>query len=303
MGLDILTELCDKNRIAYRLNEPMKSHTSFKIGGPAEIFISPADEAGLCGLIKKCRESGIPYFVLGKGSNILVSDSGIDGAVISTAYMNKISVCEDRLICEAGASLSEVCRTALENSLSGLEFAYGVPGSVGGALYMNAGAYGGEMSDIVEKADFTDENGDCHSVFSSDMKLGYRTSIFKAGEKTITRVTLKLSTGKKGEIESKMNDYIRLRREKQPLEYPSAGSTFKRPEGHFAGALIEKNGLKGFCVGGAAVSDKHAGFIINHGNAKASDVKRLMDDVRKTVLEADGVELEPEVILIGNFNG
>lgn len=303
MGLDILTEFCEENRIAYRLNEPMKSHTSFKIGGPAELFISPADEDVLCGLIKKCRENGIPYFVLGKGSNILVSDSGIDGAVISMVYMNKISVCEDRLICEAGASLSEVCRTALENSLSGLEFAYGIPGSVGGALYMNAGAYGGEMSDIVEKADFTDENGDCHSVFSEDMKLGYRTSVFKTGKKTITCVTLKLTVGKKGEIESKMNDYIRRRREKQPLEYPSAGSTFKRPEGHFAGALIEKNGLKGFCVGGAAVSDKHAGFVINRGNAKAADVKRLMDEVRKTVLEADGVELEPEVILIGNFNG
>lgn len=301
MELNTLAEFCGVNKIDYKLNEPMNTHTSFKIGGPADIFIAPADTERLSCVIRKCAELNIPYFILGKGSNILVSDSGVEGAVISMSLMNEITVNGDEITCFAGAALSEVCRAALNSSLSGLEFAYGIPGSVGGALYMNAGAYGGEMSDIVKSACYVTENGEQGVIAVCDMALGYRTSVFKNGGMIITSVTLKLNKGEKREIEQKMNGYICRRREKQPLEYPSAGSTFKRPEGYFAGALIEKNGLKGCKSGGAMVSEKHAGFVINCGNAKAADVKNVIDKVRETVLEADGVTLEPEVILVGKF--
>ena len=301
MELNILAEFCGDNKTDYRSGEPMSTHTSFKIGGPADIFITPDSEDKLSEVIKKCSELKTPYFILGKGSNVLVSDRGIEGAVISMSRMNEITVNGDKITCLAGAALSEVCRTALNSSLSGLEFAYGIPGSVGGALYMNAGAYGGEMSDIAESACYVTENGEQGCISACDMALGYRTSVFKNGGMIITSVTLCLHKGEKSEIEEKMNDYISRRREKQPLEYPSAGSIFKRPKGYFAGALIEKNGLKGYKSGGAMVSEKHAGFVINCGNASAMDVKNVIDKVKKTVLEADGVALEPEVILVGKF--
>lgn len=292
-------QFCDENQIPLKENECMKNHTSFKIGGNADYFVNVCSLQQLKAVIKKVKELKMPYFILGKGSNLLVSDKGIEGAVISLLGLNEITVCDDKIEVGAGANLGSVCLKACENGLTGLEFAYGIPGSIGGALYMNAGAYGGEMSQVVESALCIDENGDEEIIDLTQMQLGYRTSAFKRNGKIVVSVKLKLQKGKSEEIRSKMEDFLGRRKAKQPLEYPSAGSTFKRPEGYFAGALIEKNGLKGFSVGGAVVSEKHAGFVINYNNAKAEDVKQLIQEVKNRVLTADGVELEPEIIFVG----
>ncbi len=290
---------CKTQKIEYRLNEPMNLHTSFKIGGPADIFVSVCNKEQLADVILKLDELEIPYFILGKGSNLLVSDKGIEGAVISTLNMNDISVNGDYITADTGVSLASVCITAMENSLSGLEFAFGIPGAVGGALYMNAGAYGGEMSQVVVSAEYIDAMGNIKQIKAEDMRLGYRTSIFKNEKMVITSVTFKLTKGDKKQIKAAMDDFLQRRKTKQPLEYPSAGSTFKRPEGYFAGALIEKNNLKGTSVGGAMVSKKHAGFIINYNNATCSEVLALMQNVSDTVYLNDGVKLCPEVIFVG----
>lgn len=290
---------CLLNGIKYNKTEQMKKHTSFKIGGPADFFIEPKNTEELCLLIKHLKDNQIPFFVIGKGSNLLVSDEGIEGVVISLALFDNVTVNEKEITAEAGASLTAVCLSALKNSLKGIEFAYGIPGSVGGALFMNAGAYGGEMSQVVKSADYVTEDGAVGTILAKDMQLGYRTSIFKDGKKIITSVTFCLENGDSEDIKSNMDDYIHRRKLKQPLEYPSAGSTFKRPEGNFAGALIEKNNLKKFSVGGAMVSDKHAGFIINYNNATCEDVKGLITVVKNKVFEVDGIELEPEVIIVG----
>ena len=290
---------CKDNNIKYKINEPMKEHTSFKIGGPADYFIIPDSREDLIKVLKAIKEFEIPLFILGKGSNLLVSDKGISGAVISLAEMNNITVKGEEIICESGVSLATVCQKAKENSLEGLEFAFGIPGSIGGALYMNAGAYGGEMSQVVSSAEYVTASGDFGEIKASDMKLGYRTSIFKAQDKIIVSVTLKLKKGNLNEIQEKMDDYLSRRKDKQPLNFPSAGSTFKRPTGYFAGALIEKNNLKGYSFGGAMVSEKHAGFIINYNNASCEDVRSLMRYVLETVYNADNVLLEPEVIFVG----
>lgn len=292
-------QFCDENQIPLKENECMKNHTSFKIGGNADYFVNVCSLQQLKAVIKKVKELKMPYFILGKGSNLLVSDKGIEGAVISLLGLNEITVCDDKIEVGAGANLGSVCLKACENGLTGLEFAYGIPGSIGGALYMNAGAYGGEMSQVVESALCIDENGNEEIIDLTQMQLGYRTSAFKRNGKIVVSVKLKLQKGKSEEIRSKMEDFLGRRKAKQPLEYPSAGSTFKRPEGYFAGALIEKNGLKGFSVGGAMVSEKHAGFVINYNKAKAEDVKQLIQEVKNRVLTADGVELEPEVIFVG----
>ncbi len=299
MGLNKLVEFCETNTLEYKLNEPMCRHTSFKIGGGADIFINIRSAVQLSELVKKANELNIPYFILGKGSNLLVSDNGIEGAVISLSALNEIDVQNKTIICGAGATLSEVCRVALDNSLSGLEFAYGIPGSIGGAVYMNAGAYGGEMASVVLSAECLDKNGEIITVKAKDMDFGYRKSIFKSSGLIVLSVKLGLETAEKQEIDAKMQDLISRRCEKQPLEYPSAGSFFKRPEGNFAGALIEKNGLKGFSVGDAEISKKHAGFVINKGNAACKDVLELKCRVADIVLKNDGVSLEPEVIFIG----
>ena len=299
MSLQALKEFCEENSIEYKLNEPMSCHTSFKIGGAADIFISVRSASELSAVFKKCGELNIPRFVIGKGSNLLVSDLGIEGAVISLSSLNGISVSGEEITCGAGAALSEVCRAALESSLTGLEFAYGIPGSIGGAVYMNAGAYGGEISGAVLSAECMTADGTLIKVNAEEMNFGYRKSVFKENGMTVIGAVLRLHKGDKKEIEEKMEDYISLRKSKQPLEYPSAGSFFKRPEGYFAGALIEKNGLKGTAVGGAQVSEKHAGFIINRGGATAADVIKLGQRVSDTVLAKDGVKLEREVIFIG----
>lgn len=299
MELCGLEQYCKENNIPYKKDEPMRLHTSFKIGGPADIFICPGNTAELSSVLKRCRELTVPFFIIGNGSNLLVSDGGIEGAVISVSSLNKITVCGEEIKCGAGAGLSSVCKAALDNSLTGLEFAYGIPGSVGGALYMNAGAYGGEMADAVISAEYVTEDGTAAELTAEEMNLGYRSSVFKNGGMVITSVTLKLSGGDKERIQEKMSELIMRRKQKQPLEYPSAGSTFKRPVGNYAGALIEKNGLKGASAGGAQVSDKHAGFIVNLGNATCKDVCELIKRVQTEVLNGDGVKLEPEVILVG----
>ena len=296
MSAEALANFLESENIEYRQNEPMRAHTTFKIGGEADIFIIPASPAALIYAVKKCNELEIPYFILGNGSNLLVSDGGIEGAVISLSGINGISSDGEKITCGAGAMLSSVCLKALSLSLTGLEFAYGIPGTAGGALYMNAGAYGGQMADVIESAECLTATGEIKTLKKEDMRLGYRSSVFKKGGLIIISLTLALKKGDKVEIKAEMDDLLNRRKQKQPLEYPSAGSTFKRPEGYFAGALIEKNGLKGLTVGGAQVSEKHAGFVINRGGATAADVKALIKKIQKKVFENDGVMLEPEVI-------
>ncbi len=299
MDLKAFTEFLEKEKIEYVCQEPMSLHTSFKIGGNADAFVFVKDFDELKKTVFYLKNSKIPYMVIGKGSNLLVSDKGIEGAVISLSKLDKISVSDDEITVGAGATLATLCKTALDNSLSGLEFAFGIPGAVGGAVYMNAGAYGGEMGDCIVSCDYLDNDGEIKTIKAEDMDLGYRTSIFKTNDKIILSAKFKLKKGDKSEIRSAMEDFLSRRKEKQPLEYPSAGSTFKRPEGYFAGALIEKNNLKGVSVGGAQVSCKHAGFVINTGNASAQDVLNLIEKIKDTVLENDKVELCPEVIFVG----
>ncbi len=299
MMLDKFLQAVEDKGIKFSKDVPMCNHTSFKIGGNADVMLSPQNEQELQFVITAAHQNGVPIFCLGKGSNILVSDKGIEGGVVSLANMNGITVKGEKIICSAGCSLASVCNKAKENSLSGLEFAYGIPGSIGGALFMNAGAYGGEMSQVVRSARCMNENGEFCELSLEEMMLGYRDSVFKRNGFIITEVTLSLSAGDISEIAAKMDELMRRRLDKQPLEYPSAGSTFKRPEGYFAGALIEKNGLKGTSVGGAQVSEKHAGFIINKGSATACDVLSHIELIKNKVLSEDGVRLEPEVLFVG----
>ena len=287
------------NFIGYSLDEPMRLHTTFKIGGNADVMVIPRNVQELSSVLKKTKELNIPTFILGKGSNLLVSDKGIEGAVISLSMLDEIVVEENQIECFAGAHLSKLCCEALNNNLKGLEFAYGIPGSVGGALYMNAGAYGGEMSQVVKGAYCMDDNGEVCYVPKEKMELGYRSSIFKSNSLIITSVVFTLEKGDGEEIKAKMNELIGRRKEKQPLEFPSAGSTFKRPEGNFAGTLIEQSGLKGLTVGGAQVSQKHAGFVINVGNASCSDVRCLIEKIKEKVYQNSGVLLQTEVITVG----
>ncbi len=301
MGAQKFKTFLDENLIKYTENEKMDSHTSFKIGGEADFFVCPDSVDKLQEVLRAAKESNLPVFILGNGSNLLVSDKGIEGVVISTSGLKKISLVSDtEIFAEAGASLTAVCVFAKEHSLSGLEFAYGIPGSIGGALYMNAGAYGGEMIDVVSSAQSI--SADTLSVTerkADDMNLGYRHSIYKENGEIITGVYLKLTKGDKENIASDMNNFMQKRKTSQPLEYPSAGSTFKRPEGYYAAALIDTCGLKGRSVGGAQVSVKHAGFVINKDNATCDDVLALIDIIKNTVLQKEGVELNTEVIFVG----
>ena len=294
---NIENALKNKN-IAFLSDEPMKNHTSFKTGGNAKLFVMPKDDSEIKEILKLCKEEKVGYFVLGNGSNILVPDDGISDRVIIYLGEN-LSYIEDlgdgKLLVGAGTKLIQVCRFALKNSLSGLEFAYGIPGSVGGAAYMNAGAYGGEMKDVLVKANHLDSDGNEGSFEGESLDLSYRHSVYSGDNKIITSVVLQLQKGDAEEIEAKMKDFMGRRRDKQPLEYPSAGSVFKRPEGYFAGALIEQSGLKGKRIGGAMVSEKHAGFIINYENATTNDVLQLIEFCRKTVNEKFGVLLEAEI--------
>ncbi|MBQ0083577.1 MAG: UDP-N-acetylmuramate dehydrogenase [Clostridiales bacterium] len=283
--------------IAFKENEPLKNHTSFKIGGNAEIFVMPKSFRQLENVYDFCKENGIKITLLGNGSNVLINDEGIKGVVITLSKIKRITVNKNSISCCSGALLSSVCKTALERGLSGLEFAFGIPGSVGGAVFMNAGAYGGEIKDIIVSAKIFDGEK-IKTISAKNMKLGYRTSIFKENGSVILSVKFALNEAPKSEIKANMDDFISRRKAKQPLDFPSAGSTFKRPEGNFAGALIEKSGLKGFSIGGAKVSEKHAGFVINCKNATAKDVKAVIEAVRQKVFEDSGIMLEREVIYL-----
>ena len=278
----------------------MKNYTSFKVGGPAELFLSPEDAGQTAKLVRFCEKEEIPVFVLGKGSNLLVSDRGIKGAVIYTGKQCGISLVDENTVrAQCGASLAQLCTFALENSLSGLEFAYGIPGTVGGAVFMNAGAYGGEMKDVLLNSEYVSTDGTSGELDNEAMELSYRHSAYENSNLVITAASVRLAPADRNEIKSTMNDILARRKEKQPLEYPSAGSTFKRPEGNFAGALIEQCGLKGVSVGGAQVSEKHAGFIINRGGATAADILSLIKHVQARVKAQTGVSLETEIRLIG----
>ena len=281
-----------------KADEPMKNHTSFKIGGNADLFITVSDKGQLSAVTAFCRENGISLFVLGNGSNLLVSDKGIRGAVLRlSGEFCDIGFNDDgTLHCGAGAQLSRLCAFALENSLTGLEFAWGIPGSCGGAAFMDAGAYGGEMRDVVVSCEHVDlRTGECGRFEGGELDFAYRHSAYSGGGYVITALNLKLEKGNKQEIRAKMDELMGRRKDKQPLEYPSAGSIFKRPAGYFAGGLIEQCGLKGAQVGGAQVSPKHAGFIVNIGGATCGDVLGLIEKIQKTVREETGVELECEV--------
>lgn len=277
-------------------NEPMSRHTTFRIGGPARYFINLTPETPTGSLLAALHQTGEPVTVIGRGSNLLVRDEGVPGVVLCTSGLSGIRVSGSRITAQAGASLAQVAAAALAHGLTGAEFAAGIPGSLGGALFMNAGAYGGQMADIVRESGYVLPDGTEGCLRGAEHKFGYRESDYKAHpERLAVSAVLELSPGEPEAIRAKMEDLAARRREKQPLEYPSAGSTFKRPEGYFSGKLIEDCGLKGFAVGGAQVSEKHAGFLINRGGATADDMRRLIEAVQERVLAVFGVELECEV--------
>lgn len=283
-------------------NEPMHKHTTFKVGGCADWFLMPESEEQLSGLLKVIEREKMPLFILGNGSNLLVGDKGIRGAVVCLCKkMDRIQVEGDEIYAESGAVLSRVSNAALAAGLSGIEFASGIPGSMGGAVFMNAGAYEHELKEAVSLVRYMDTSGEVFELSCEECEFGYRSSVFSKNNFIILGCRLKLKKDNKEEIKARIADYTNRRVSKQPLDKPSAGSTFKRPTGHFAGGLIEQSQLKGYSIGGAQVSEKHAGFIINTGDATAKDVLDLIEYVQKVVFERFGVMLEPEVKLIGEF--
>lgn len=292
--LNRLKEVIDCSRI--KENVSMKRYTTFKTGGTAKILVTPENTKELADVVKFFNEYGCGYFLLGNGSNVLVSDNGLSAPVIHISKaLSSIDVFDNIITVRAGASLAAAAAAALENSLTGLEFAAGIPGSFGGAIMMNAGAYGGEMKDVVEAVSFIDPSGEQHIASNEEMEFSYRKSALSDTGCIVTGGTIKLEKGKREEISAKMADLAKKRREKQPLEFPSAGSTFKRPVGNYAGTLIENAGLKGYTIGGAQVSTKHAGFIINTGTATTDDILRLIEHVKETVYRSSGILLEEEV--------
>lgn len=279
--------------------EPLSRHTTFRIGGPAAVFCLPETPVQLLRTLELCRLCGVRAYLLGNGSNTLFSDAGFDGAVICTVEMKSPITAEgNTLTAAAGASLANVCRAALRHGLTGLEFAFGIPGTVGGAVYMNAGAYGGELKQVLTRVTFLNDGLRTETLPVEQLALGYRTSRFETDGGIILEAVFRLEPGDPAAIEEKMQDLMARRREKQPLELPSAGSTFKRPQGAFAGALIEQSGLRGFSVGGAAVSTKHCGFVVNTGGATCADVIRLTDEVARIVYEKTGYHLEREIRVV-----
>lgn len=282
--------------------EAMSQHTTFKIGGPADYFLMPDKGEDVGRVIKICKEKEIPYFILGNGSNLLVGDGGYRGAVIQIyRNMSSVTVEGNEITAQAGALLSAVAAAAKNASLTGFEFAGGIPGTIGGAVVMNAGAYGGEMKDVLTEVTVMNAEGDIFTLPTEELELGYRTSIIKTAGYIVLEAKIRLKEGDPEVIRETMKDLTIRRTTKQPLEYPSAGSTFKRPEGYFAGKLIMDSGLAGYQVGGAQVSEKHCGFVINAGGATARDVRTLMDNVRDIVYKKYGVALEPEVKFLGEF--
>jgi len=288
---------CKEKGCIVKSNESLKDYTTFKIGGTANLIVFPDSGENFAGIIKIIKEYNINYILLGNGSNVLICENNFDGVVIITSHMNNIKVDGEYIYADCGVSLNKLANLAKENSLSGLEFAYGIPGTLGGAVYMNAGAYGGQMSDVVYSSDYINADiTEIKTLNSSQHEFAYRKSVFNNNNNfIITSSVLKLESGDITEIETAMNKNMSARREKQPLEYPSAGSVFKRGEGYFAAKIIEECGLKGFSVGAAQVSEKHAGFIINRGGAKFSDVVNLIEHIKSVVYNKTGINLECEI--------
>ena len=285
------------------INEPMSRHTTFRTGGPACLFLRPENQDQLKKVMDFVRRLGTDYFVLGNGSNLLVSDEGYDGVIISLSKFNKVELKgSNQIYVEAGAMNSTIASFARDNALTGFEFAAGIPGTIGGAMIMNAGAYGGEMAQVVTEVTVLSPEGEIMVLDNNTMEFGYRTSAIKNKGFIVLSVLLTLKRGKEEEITAQMKELAEKRRDKQPLEYPSAGSTFKRPEGYFAGKLIEDAGLRGFSVGDAQVSEKHCGFVVNKGSASSTDIYNLIKEVQKVVYEKANVRLEPEVIILGKFS-
>ena len=284
-------------------DEPMRKHTTFRAGGPADYFVMPESKEQVQKVIALCKEENIPYYIAGNGSDLLVSDKGYRGVIIQIGKkMSRIAVDGVRITAEAGALLSAIANRALEESLTGFEFAAGIPGSLGGACVMNAGAYGGEMKDVLLSVTVLTPEGECLTIPREELELGYRSSIIEKKQYLVLEAVIGLQKGKAEDIKAQMDDLRQRRIDKQPLEYPSAGSTFKRPEGYFAGKLIQDAGLKGFQVGGAQVSEKHAGFVINKDHATAAEIYELMCQVSARVEAQFGVKLEPEVKRLGDFD-
>ena len=301
MSDEIVTRLINiTGKDNVRINEPMKNHTTFKIGGPAQYYVTPESVTQIQEVVSLCKDKNISLHVIGNGSNILVGDDGVDGVVL--ALFNTFSdyeIKDNVITAQAGMSLIKLAVIALREGLTGLEFASGIPGSVGGAVYMNAGAYDGQMKDVVTSVTVLDEAGNIRILGRDELDMGYRTSAVAKHNMIVLQVIIELKAGDKEQIKDRMNQLSELRKQKQPLEYPSAGSTFKRPEGYFAGKLIADAGLKGYSIGGAAVSEKHAGFVVNMGGATAKDVVELTDYIKKRIIEQFGVTLELEIKKIG----
>lgn len=295
-----LIQIVEKEQVL--CEEPMSKHTTFRVGGPADYFVMPKSIEEVQKLVACCKDAKMPYYVLGNGSNLLVSDAGYRGVIIQIyKSMSEIAVEGTTIRAQAGALLSKIGNLALEAELAGFEFAAGIPGAVGGAVVMNAGAYGGEMKDILKSATVLTTEGTVLTLYNEELELGYRTSIIAKKDYVVLEAEYELQPGDKAAIRARMDELKVQRVTKQPLEYPSAGSTFKRPEGHFAGKLIQDAGLRGFQVGGAQVSEKHCGFVINTGNATATDILELMKQVSDKVMQEFGVQLEPEVKMLGEF--
>lgn len=297
---DALIQLTEEKNVL--TDEPLKNHVTFRVGGAADYFVSPESAEEVQKIILLCKEAGIPYYILGNGSNLLVSDQGYRGVIIQIyKSMSEISVKGEFVTAQAGALLSAIAAKAAGESLAGFEFASGIPGTIGGAAVMNAGAYGGEMKDVLEQVTVLTKEGELLTIPREELNMGYRTSKVAKNQYIVLEVVIHLAHGEQEKIREKMNELKEKRTTKQPLEYPSAGSTFKRPEGYFAGKLIEEAGLRGFQVGGAQVSEKHCGFVINKDNATASEVRELIRQVSERVKANSGVTLEPEVKMLGEF--
>lgn len=295
-----LVQAIDEKRVLQ--DEPMKKHTTFRVGGNADFFVMPQSASEVKAIVELCKSAEMPYYILGNGSNLLVSDAGYRGVIIQIyKEMNRIEVIGENIRVQAGALLSRVGNVALENELTGFEFAAGIPGTVGGAVVMNAGAYGGEMKDIIVNATVLTQAGEVLTLNKEELELGYRTSVIAKKGYVVLEAEYQLQKGDKEAIRARMDELKVQRVTKQPLEYPSAGSTFKRPEGYFAGKLIQDAGLRGFQVGGAQVSEKHCGFVINKDQATAADIMELMRQVSEKVMQEFGVRLEPEVKTLGEF--
>jgi len=295
----MLSTKIDNNRLIE--NASMKDHTSFKVGGISKLLVLPENIDEIKNCIDICKENNIEYFIMGNGSNLIIKDTGFNGVIIKLSNNYKaIEVHDEEIIASAGTLMSSIASKALHNSLAGFEFASGIPGTIGGAVVMNAGAYGKEIKDIVEKIDVIDDSGEIKNYHNSELDFNYRHSKIQDSKETIIRVYLKLEKGNKENIADEMKALTKRRNEKQPIEYPSAGSVFKRPKGHYAGQLIQDSGLKGLTLGGAKVSPKHAGFIVNQGDATAEDIINLIQVVKKTVFDKFGVMLETEVRIIGD---